>query len=81
MKKFFIRTQNFVEHHIIQKELYSIGYKWFVDDKKIDTGNCGYILIVGDTYVTISSENKSLQPYVTDGFVEFVRLDEIPVLR
>ena len=81
MNKFFIKTGSFVVHNMIQYELNNIGYKWFLNDNLIDIGSCGYILIIGDKYITLSMDNYDLQPHVIDDFVELKSFNLLPVLN
>ena len=81
MKKYFIKTDNFVCHHAIQHALYQIGYRWFLNENVIDIGNCGYILIIDSKYTTLSMENYYLQPNAIDDFIELKKFDDLPILN
>lgn len=81
MNRFFIKTDNYVAHHVVQRELYERGYFWFLNENIIDIGNCGYVLIIGNKYTTLSMENYYLQPNVIDDFVELKTFEDLPILK
>lgn len=74
--KICFKTSNYTEFLALQEFLYKYGFTWFLNDKMIDTGSCGYIFLIGKQYATMQMENFHLNPLITDGYKE-VSLKEL----